>query len=90
MRTPSGFDRDFDIGMREGQGMAQRNQVGCLLGCHDSGDARHSERIALGIIRQRIEHFAAHAHERMRASRAAGGVLFADIHHARLARRIEM
>ena len=60
------------------------------LGRHNSGDARDGERIAFGIVGQRVEHLAAHAHESMGAGRPARGAFFTDIHHARLAGRIEM
>ena len=90
MRTPSASTSDLDIGVREGQGMAERDQVGRPLGRQHAGDARDAQRIAFGIIGQGVEHVAAHADEGVGARRAAGFRLAADVDHSRLARRIEM
>jgi hypothetical protein len=80
----AGFHGDLDIGMREGQGMAERNQLGGLLGGHDAGDAGDFERIAFGIGGKGVENGAAHADEGVGASRAGGDGLAADIDHAGL------
>ena len=70
--------------------MAHRDQIGSPLGRGDPGDARHFQRVALGVLRQLFEHGGPDLHEGLRCGRALGVLFRGDVHHARAALFIVM
>ena len=81
-----------DLAFREVQPVAQRDEVGGVLGRHDARNLRHAEYVAL------FRRAASHGGKAVRAHRdapgsdrsALGGLLFAHIHHHRVAVCINM
>jgi len=79
--------RDVDQDLRDGQGMAQRDELVRALGRHDAGDARGAEDIALpGVaVEHGGERPGRHAHNTFGDRDPRRDRLGADVDHARLA-----
>ena len=76
----------------QGQGMAQGNEVGGLLGRHDAGDAGGGEHVPLVVLtaQDQRQGLGGHGHESLGAGLAFGHLLVGDIHHVGLAALVEM
>src|SRR5580692_529717 len=62
--------------------MAHGNQIGSSLRRHNSGEARHLQRVALGILRQRLEDLGLQEHEGAGLSFALGGGFCRNVDHS--------
>src|SRR5579883_626389 len=72
--------------------MAQRDQVGGLLGGHDAGKLRHREHVALGglLVADQRQGCRLHHDARLRDRHALRDVLAADIDHPGVAALVEV
>src|SRR5579863_6266363 len=70
--------------------MTHRNQIGSSLRGHDSRQPRHLQRIALRILRQRLEHRGTQYHEGASLSLALARRFCGNIDHSCSSRMIVM
>ena len=76
------FDGHVHVGMREHEGMAERDQLAGAFGGGDAGDARDLQGIALRVRWELFQNGGHDAHEGVGARRAAGFGLGRDVDHA--------
>ncbi len=80
-----GFDDEFNVDVREGEGVAHRNELAGFLGGEDAGNAGDFEGIALGVGLEFVDYLTAHFDEGVGAGGALGDGFGGDIDHAGLA-----
>ena len=83
---------DVDRNFRNGEGMAERDQLMRALGRHDAGDAGSAQHVTfLGIAREHeVERLRRHHHAALGDSHALGRGFRRHVHHACLAALAQM
>lgn len=78
--------------MADGQGMAQRDQIGRFFGGHNAGYSRYSQNVAFGVAAcgDQLKGFWLHGNAAFGDSQPCRGRFLADIHHVRGAGFVEM
>jgi hypothetical protein len=87
-----GFRGQIDVYMRDGQRMAERNQIGRFLTGHDAGNSGDSQHIAffMSAFDDQLERFRLHFNIAFGDGRALSDRFVADIDHVGFAGLIKM